>query len=64
MYCSKSDIFGGAMLASRLNIMSDMLGFKIGIAPFIYLGVPIFKAKPKAVFLRPIANKVINQLSS
>lgn len=50
------------MSASRLNILSEMSDFKIGSAPVVYLGVPIFRGKPKAVFLRPIADKVINKL--
>ncbi|XP_058776768.1 uncharacterized protein LOC131651114 [Vicia villosa] len=62
--CDKSFIFGGAMSSSKLNIMADLSGFKIGSQPFSYLGVPIFKGKPRAVFLQPIADKIINKLSS
>lgn len=32
----------------RLNILSALMGFKIGFLPFVYLGVPLFKGKPKA----------------
>ncbi|XP_058775252.1 uncharacterized protein LOC131649507 [Vicia villosa] len=41
-----------------------MSGFKIGTSPFVYLGVPIFKGKPKAVHLRHIADKIIHLLAS
>lgn len=49
---------------SRLNILSSFAGFKIGYLPFVYLGVPLFKGKIKAFFLRMIADKVINKLAS
>lgn len=62
--CSKFFIFGGAMSISRLNILLEMSVFKIGSAHFVYLGVSIFKGKPKAVFFCPIADKVINKLAS
>ncbi|XP_058775306.1 uncharacterized protein LOC131649564 [Vicia villosa] len=62
--CSKSFIFGGAMYSLRLNILSAMVGFKLGSLPFVYLGVPLFKGKPKAVFLCPIEDKVISKLAS
>ncbi|XP_058776939.1 uncharacterized protein LOC131651284 [Vicia villosa] len=62
--CSKSHIFGGAMKSSRLNILSKISGFKIGAYPFVYLGITIFKGKPKAVYLRPIADRVKNKLAS
>lgn len=61
---NKSNIFGGAMSTSRWNILSALVGFKIGYLLFVYLGVPLFKGKPKSVFLRLIADKVINKLAS
>lgn len=55
--CSKYFIFDGAMSFSRLNFPSDFVGFEIGYLPFVYLGLPLFKGKPKAVFLHFIAYK-------
>lgn len=52
------------MSPSRLNILADFYGFNKGSTPFNYLGVPLFKGKPKKVFLQPIADKVINKLAS
>ncbi|XP_058783724.1 uncharacterized protein LOC131658449 [Vicia villosa] len=57
--CNKSFLYGGSLSVSRLNILANMSGFKIGTSPFVYLGVPIFKGKPKVVHLRPIADKII-----
>lgn len=62
--CGKSFIYGGAMSSSRLNILADLSGLQKGYLPFIYLGVPIFKGKPKRTFLKPIADRMINKLAS
>lgn len=37
--------------------MQRILGFKLGVAPFTYLGVPIFKGKPCRFHLQAIADK-------
>jgi hypothetical protein len=46
----KSTIFAGSIPSSRLQFIASALGFKIGSLPFLYLGVPIFKGKPKATY--------------
>lgn len=61
---SKSTIFAGSFNSTRLNLIADKLGFGIGSLPFIYLGVPIFKGKPKSCHLRPIADRVRLKLSA
>jgi hypothetical protein len=61
---AKSTIFGGSISKTRLLNISGKLGFGIGSLPFIYLGVPIFKGKPKARFLKPIVDKVKVKLSA
>ncbi|GAU26607.1 hypothetical protein TSUD_102140 [Trifolium subterraneum] len=48
----------------RLNIISNRLVFGIGSLPFLYLGVPIFRGKPKSRHLSPIADKVKLKLSA
>ncbi|XP_058746496.1 uncharacterized protein LOC131619414 [Vicia villosa] len=53
----KSFIYGGGMSSFRLNILTKFAGLRKGYAPFIYLGVPIFKGKPKTIDLRAIADK-------
>ncbi|CAK8561876.1 unnamed protein product [Lathyrus sativus] len=52
------------MSSSRLNILTGLSGFKKGSSLFLYLGVPIFKGKLKAVHLCSIVDKVINKLAS
>jgi len=61
---SKSTMYSGSIPLSRLNSISNMLGFNIGSLPFTYLGVPIFKGKPKAIYLQHIADKIKLKLAS
>jgi ribonuclease HI len=61
---SKSIIFSGSITPGRLALIAQLLDFKIGSLPFLYLGVPIFKGKPKVPHLHPIADKVKLKLSA
>jgi hypothetical protein len=61
---SKSTIYSGSISHGRLNLIVQLLNFNIGSLPFNYLGVPIFKGKPKASYLQPIADKIILKLSA
>jgi hypothetical protein len=61
---AKSTIYVGSISYSRLLSIAGKLGFNIGSLPFIYLGVPIFKGKPKAIHLKPIADKVKVKLAA
>jgi hypothetical protein len=54
----KSTIFAGSMSKTRLQSIVVSLGFNIGTLPFIYLGVPIFKGKPKAIYFQPLVDKI------
>lgn len=60
----KSTILVGGITDNRLQNFINLLGFSIGSLPFNYLGVPIFKGKPKSIHLQPIADKVKFKLSS
>jgi hypothetical protein len=42
----------------------QLLNFKIGSIPFNYLGVPIFRGKPKTIHLQPIADRIKLKLSA
>jgi ribonuclease HI len=55
---AKSTIYSGSITPRRLDLIVALLNFKIGSMPFHYLGVPIFKGKPKASHLQPIADKI------
>ncbi|GAU47191.1 hypothetical protein TSUD_350560 [Trifolium subterraneum] len=61
---AKSTIYSGGITPSRLNIIVNNIGLNVGLFPFNYLGVPIFKGKPKATFFYPIADKIKNKLSA
>ncbi|XP_019432511.1 PREDICTED: uncharacterized protein LOC109339510 [Lupinus angustifolius] len=49
---------------SITNHRRTTLGFVQGTLPFIYLGIPLFKGKPKKLHLQPIADRIINKLSN
>jgi hypothetical protein len=61
---NKSTIFTGSITPGRLALIVQDLNFKVGSIPFNYLGVPIFKGKPKASYFQPIADKVKQKLSA
>jgi hypothetical protein len=61
---SKSFIYYGSITQGRLNLIVQLLNFQIGSIPFNYLGVPIFKGKPKVCHLQAIADKIKLKLSA
>lgn len=52
------------MSQRRVAKISSFLGFSAGSLPFSYLGVPLFKGKPKSVHLQPIVDRIKGKLSS
>ncbi|KAI5401300.1 hypothetical protein KIW84_065953 [Lathyrus oleraceus] len=62
--CGKSSICRDVMTLSRLNILSDLTIFSIGSSSFLYLGVPIFKGRYNAKYLKPVADKIILKSAS
>ena len=61
---NKSTVFAGSISATRMSQLIKIFGFKHGTLPFTYLGVPIFKGKPKVRHLQPIVNKIRAKLSA
>jgi len=61
---SKSHFFTVDASPSFLSKIKDVLGCSRGNISFNYLGVPIFVGSPKAMFLQPLADKVISKLVS
>ena len=61
---SKSIIFSSTISQARLDNLTEILPFNTGSLPFEYLGVPIFKGKPKVSHLQPIADKIKSKLSN
>jgi hypothetical protein len=60
----KSTIYSGSISYNRLLRISQALGFNIGTFPFTYLGVPIFKGRPKVAYFQPVADKIKAKLSA
>ncbi|KAK9911453.1 hypothetical protein M0R45_035362 [Rubus argutus] len=60
----KSSVYLGRHARSRETVIQHLLGIREGVLPFTYLGVPIFKGRPKSNFFRAIADKVRCKLSS
>ena len=54
----KSSVYLGRHARSRETVIQHLLGIREGVLPFTYLGVPIFKGRPKSNFFRAIADKV------
>jgi hypothetical protein len=61
---AKSTIYSGGISQTRLDSIVNIFGFKVEALPFNYLGVPIFKGRPKASYFYPIADKIKNRLSA
>ena len=55
---SKSTIYDGSITQHRFQNIANMLGFKIGTLPFMYLVVPIFRGKPITKYLKPITDNI------
>lgn len=54
----KSKFYAGALSLSRVHTIVSITGFTHGSLPFTYLGIPLFKGKPKARHLRPVVDKI------
>lgn len=52
------------MPSSKANNVASILGFSAGRLLFTYLGVPIFKGKPRKSHLQPIADKIKSNLAT
>jgi len=60
----KSTVYYGFISPARIDHITNLIGFNKGCLPFTYLGVPIFKGKPKKIHLQPIADKIKSKLSA
>jgi len=61
---TKSILYTGAMIDQRQSHTASLLGFSIGTLPFLYLGVPMFKDKPKSRDFQFIADKIRLKLAA
>ncbi|KAK2638786.1 hypothetical protein Ddye_026581 [Dipteronia dyeriana] len=61
----KSSIyFGSAVSPSQIGRLQSLVGMQIGRLPFSYLGVPLFRGKPKKSVLQPIADKILSKFAN
>lgn len=62
---SKSSVFTGVAISlRRRSSIAELLGFAVGKLPFIYLGTPIFKGKPRVTYLQQYADRIKIKLAS
>jgi len=61
---SKSKFYTGAISLSRTHTIASITGFRHGSVPFTYLGILLFKGKPKAIHLRPVVDRIKHKLSA
>lgn len=52
----KSRFFVGSVSANRIAALKNLLGLSTGSLPFSYLGVAIFKGKPKSILDTPMSH--------
>lgn len=64
MSLSKCKFFIGPMASWGINSIAGTLGFTVEKLPFSYLGVPIFKGKPRRTHLQPIADRIKAKLAT
>jgi hypothetical protein len=60
----KSKFYAGSIDNSRLLMITNLLGFGVGLISFNYLGCPIFIGKSKTVYFQSIADKIKVKLAS
>ncbi|XP_062020822.1 uncharacterized protein LOC133737235 [Rosa rugosa] len=58
----KSTFYTGDNYSHWRRVIKRLLGFKLGTTPLTYLGVPIFKGKPRRIHLQAIADKAKSRL--
>lgn len=60
----KSTVFGGSVSQARLTNISSNFGFDIGSLSFTYIGVIIFKGRPKAIHFQSVIDRIHQKISS
>ncbi|KAL6190669.1 hypothetical protein ACLB2K_037063 [Fragaria x ananassa] len=61
---AKSSVFISKHIQRRQQSIVSSLGMKLGSTPFTYLGVPIFRGKPRSSYFQPITDKIRVRFSS
>ncbi|XP_019425141.1 PREDICTED: uncharacterized protein LOC109334024 [Lupinus angustifolius] len=58
---AKCKFYAGNFSARKKDLIASWLGFHAGSIPFNYLGVPLFKGRPKRIHLQPIADRILKK---
>lgn len=61
---NKSKFYSGSIPLSRLHCIAEITGFRYGSIPFTYLGIPLFKGKPKSIHFRSIVDRIQIKLAA
>lgn len=60
---AKSTFYVRSLTRRHIEATKQLLGFREGLLPFNYLGVPNFQGKLRKIYLQPIANKILSKLT-
>ena len=60
----KSKFYSSSIPLSRIRTIHSLTSFRQGCVPFNYLGIPLFKGKPKSIHLRTIVDKIKLKLNA
>jgi hypothetical protein len=60
----KSLLFLGTFAVPWQHNIQSIMGIKVGTLPFTYLGLPIFRGRPKSVYFLAIIDKFRSKLSA
>lgn len=60
----KSKFYTGSIPLSKINAICSLTGFSQGCIPLNYLGILLFKGKPKSIYLKPIVDKIQLRLNA
>lgn len=61
---TNSKFYTSSVPMSKIIAIATLTSFIYDNLPFVYLGVPLFKGRPKAVHLRPIFDRIKSKLST
>lgn len=64
MSLNKCKFYAGGISPCRVSELSLVLGFNSGSLPFSYLGIPLFKGKPRKRHLQSILDRIKLKLAS
>ncbi|XP_019418611.1 PREDICTED: uncharacterized protein LOC109329402 [Lupinus angustifolius] len=61
---SKCKFYTASSSPRKMASLTSYLGFSVGSLPVLYLGIPLFKGRPKKIHLQPIADKILAKLAT